>query len=57
MADQSKKPAKPAASSKKNQEGTVLLTPEELRALSGGQSVVNKPPPIITPNALTKPGQ
>jgi hypothetical protein len=36
MADQPKDTRKSKADSKKKQAGTVLLTPEELRAISGG---------------------
>jgi hypothetical protein len=52
MADHSKSPGKSKGDPKEVKEGTVLLTPEELRSISGGQAVVNKPPPVPTPDIV-----
>ncbi len=58
MADQPKDADKSKTDSKKNQAGTVLLTPDELRAISGGSGVggttpvgpqVTKQPPKAAP--------
>jgi len=50
MADQAKDPNKATADAKKKQVGTVLLTPEELRAISGGGGgSINNPPPQNPP--------
>ena len=45
MAESSKDPQKPKTEAEKKQPETVLLTPEELRAVAGGQTVPPVPPP------------
>jgi len=44
MADQPKDTRKSKADPKKKQAGTVLLTPDELRAISGGTKLLPTPP-------------
>ena len=54
MADQSKDSKKSKADAKKKDTGTVLLTPEELRTIAGGASVVATKPISINPNTTPK---
>jgi hypothetical protein len=53
MAEQPKDSKAATTEAKKKQAGTVLLTPEELRAISGGAGV--NPPPPVNPNPNNKP--
>ena len=48
MGDQAKDKSKPKADAAKKDNGTVLLTPEELRKISGGAGV-NHPNPVSPP--------
>lgn len=50
MADQAKDQTASKADAKKKQNGTVLLTPDELRAISGGAGVNNPNPLPPNPN-------
>jgi hypothetical protein len=50
MPDQAKDSKSPAPDAKPKQEGTVLLTAAELRAISGGAAVSNPTPVNSTPN-------
>ncbi len=58
MADQPLNPSKPKTDSEKKQPETVLLTAEELRAITGGK-VSSPGSPTTTPKGIIKttPGQ
>jgi hypothetical protein len=50
MSTQPTKPTKPEAGAEKKTDATALLTPDELRAISGGGSPpTNTPPPKVPP--------
>jgi hypothetical protein len=53
MSDQAKDKEAMKADAKKKQAGTVLLTAEELRAISGGAGVNNPNPVQPNPNGST----
>jgi hypothetical protein len=54
MADRPNESRKPKAEPKKKQPGTVLLTPEELRAVSGGYQVTRMSPAKIDDVEIVK---
>ena len=47
------KPTKPEKDTEKKTDATAVLSPDELRAISGG--ITNQPPPPPKPNGLTVP--
>jgi hypothetical protein len=54
MAVQPRDPKKAKTEPEKKKAETVLLSPEELRRLSGGKTNPVVPPPGAKPDALTK---